>query len=289
MRRSKSSGRLRRGVVRALGSAAVGNAVGALVAALLIEPRWIKVTRPTVWLPELPGGWDGVRIAHLTDLHHGRMVPLGLISEAVRLANAESPDLAVLTGDFVSRPGAITTALAAALSKLQAPLGSYAVLGNHDHSTDAGGVREMLAAAGIRLLENSHVLLARGGDLLAVAGVDDLWFGVPHLASALRDVPPEAGRLLLCHNPAYARRMPPVPRVDLMISGHTHGGQVRLTLLGRRGQLLRLLARQEGLVRRRRCPVYVSRGIGMVGLPVRFNCRPELPLITLRCAEAAAS
>ena len=282
MKSLKSRRRVRRGLLTAMGSAAVGNAVGALVAALLIEPRWIHVTRPTVWLPDLPEGWDGLRIAHLTDLHHGRMVRLRLITEAVRLANAESPDLVVLTGDFVSRPGAITTALAKALSKLQAPLGSYAVLGNHDHSADAGGVREMLAAAGVRLLENSHVLLARGGDLLAVAGVDDLWFGVPHLASALRDVPPEAGRLLLCHNPAYARRMPPVPRVDLMISGHTHGGQVRLPLLGRPGQLLRLLAPQEGLLRRRRCPVYVSRGIGMVGLPVRFNCRPELPIITLR-------
>lgn len=282
MRMSKSSGRLRRGVFRALGSAAVGNAVGALVAALLIEPRWIKVTRPTVWLPELPGGWDGVRIAHLTDLHHGRMVPLGLIAEAVRLANAESPDLAVLTGDFVSRPEAITSALAEVLAELEAPLGSYAVLGNHDYSTDAGGVREMLAAAGVRLLENCSVLLARGADLLAVAGVDDLWFGLPHLASALRDVPPAAARLLLSHNPAYARRMPPVPRVDLMLSGHTHGGQVRLPLLGRPRQLLRMLSPLAGLVRGRCCPVYISRGIGMVGLPVRFNCRPELPIITLR-------
>lgn len=159
MKSLKSRRRVRRGLLTATGSAAVGNAVGALVAALLIEPRWIHVTRPTVWLPDLPDGWDGLRIAHLTDLHHGRMVRLGLITEAVRLANAESPDLVVLTGDFVSRPGAITTALAKALSKLQAPLGSYAVLGNHDHSADAGGVREMLAAAGIRLLENSHVLL----------------------------------------------------------------------------------------------------------------------------------
>lgn len=284
MSRAKLRRRFRRHAWAIFGGADAASPVSGLVNALWIEPRRIKVNRLQISLPHLPRRWDGLRIAHLTDLHHGRLVRLGLIAEAVRLANAESPDMVVLTGDFVSRAAAINRELSAVLAELEAPLGVYAVLGNHDHWTDAAAVRRMLADANVRLLENQHVLLARGRDELAVAGVGDYWSGLPHVETALRGVPERAGRVLLCHNPRYARKIAPDPRVDVMLSGHTHGRQFRLPYTRRARPILRRVLTGSGLMLGPHFPVYVSRGIGMVGLPVRVNCRPELPIVTLRRA-----
>ena len=258
----------------------MGPALGGLVGALIRRPGRIKIARRTLPVRNLPAAWEGVRIAHLTDLHHGRMVRLSYIAEAVRLANAEKPDMVVLTGDFVSRHGAITNAFSRVLAGLEAPLGAIAVLGNHDHWTNAPAVREMLASANVTVLANGHVTFSRGGDLLTVAGVEDLWSGVPLLDRALEGAPRRAGRILLAHNPMFALKLPAMPRVDLMLSGHTHGGQIRLWTAQPRLSAWRLRS-GHGLVDGLRCPVYISRGIGMAGVPVRWNCRPELPILTL--------
>lgn len=272
----------RRRVRAALAPAAISGAVVGLVDALLIESRRIKVTSPSVRLAGLPPAWDGVRIANLTDLHHGRIVRLGPIAEAVRLANAESPDLIVLTGDFVSRPGAITNALSDVLAELKAPLGKLAVLGNHDHWAGAAAVREMLSAAGVHVLANDHVSFRRGNETLTVAGVDDLWAGLPDIGQAMQGAPFTGARLLLAHNPAYALKLPPWVRLDLMIAGHTHGGQLRLPFTPRQARTVRRIRSGSGLIRSGTMPVHISRGIGMVGLPLRVNCRAELPIITLK-------
>jgi predicted MPP superfamily phosphohydrolase len=271
----------RRRFLKLLGGGALATAAaGCAVDAALIEPGWIEVTRPTVPIPDLPPNWDGVRIAHLTDLHHGGMNDLDFVRKVVGLSNAERPDLIAHTGDFGG--GLAEAALAEALAALTAPLGSFAVLGNHDHEWFARGVRKMLARAGIRLVENTHALLARGGQLLAVAGVGDLEMGVQDLPGALAGVPGAAGRLLLTHNPDYAEQMPARPRVDLMLAGHTHGGKINIPLLG--SPILPIRHRQyaSGLAAGPRCQVYVSRGLGTTNPPVRFRCRPELPIITLR-------
>jgi hypothetical protein len=141
----------------------------------------------------------------------------------------------------------------------------------------------MLTHGGIRVLDNSRVLLSRGKDRLAIAGVGDLWSDVQDLGRALGNLPESAARVLLCHNPRYAKEMPPRPRVDLMLSGHTHGVELKVPFRRRRRPVTRLRRRYAaGLIHAPHCKLYVSTGLGSVGLPIRFNGRPELPIITLR-------
>ena len=277
----------RRRFLRLLGGTVAGGVAASVIDAFAVEPRWINVTCPTLVVEHLGAGWDGVRIAHLTDLHVGRLISLDHVRKAVDLANAAGPDLVVLTGDFVSRRRAINDALTDALKALRAPLGAFAVLGNHDHWTDAAAVVKSITAAGVRMLDNGRTVLTRGGDPLVLAGVGDLWEGAPDLGAALAGAPAEAPRVLLCHNPDYADRMPADPRVDLMLCGHTHGGQVKVPFGGRPQLPIRNLKYAAGFVPGPHCPMYVSVGLGMVGIPVRFNCRPELPVITLRRSTPA--
>lgn len=173
------------------------------------------------------------------------------------------------------------------LAQIAAPYGSLAVLGNHDHWVDARVGRGHIAAAGIHLVENRHVVLERAGAALVVAGVDDLWEGGQDLEKAFAGAPPaaQAQRILLCHNPDYA--VDPALRrqqVSLMLSGHTHGGQV--TIPGWGAPILPIRNRQfaRGLVDTLWGQVYVSRGIGQATPPVRVFTRPELAVIHLRVA-----
>jgi hypothetical protein len=255
--------------------------VGAGVDAFAIEPRWLDRTNPSVALPRWPAEWAGLRIAVITDIHVGPLMDLDDAREAVDSANTARPDLIVLLGDYISQADAVTGPLVQLFRNLRAPLGVFAVLGNHDYWADAPAVIRSFHDAGVRILTNDHVILNRNGAELCLAGVDDLMAGRPDLAAALRGVPQDMPRLLLCHNPDYLDTMPHDLRVDLALCGHTHGGQVRLPLLG--PPILPVDNRDyaEGLVQAPSCPAYISRGIGMVSIPVRFNCRPELPVITL--------
>ena len=265
------------------GGAAVGVAGGALDG-FLVEPRWVRRAEVPVGVPGLSSGWRGARIAFLTDLHVGRLVDLDYVRKVVRMTNEAAPDIVLLGGDYVSRRDAITPELSEALSSLEGPHGRFAVLGNHDSWTDAAAVTDMLNAAGIALLQNAHTVLRRGDADLCIAGVDDLWTGQPDLSTALDGCPTEAPRLLLCHNPDYAEQMPHKPHVDLLLCGHTHGGQVNLPLIGRPRLPIRHKQYAAGLASGPACPVYTSVGLGETGIPVRFNCRPELTVLTLRRA-----
>lgn len=256
---------------------------GGAVDALFIEPHRFRVTEHTIFLPRLGAAWDGVRIAQISDIHVGRFSDMDHAREIVDMTNDLQPDIVALTGDYVSRAGAITPALVEALRDLRTK-DKFAVLGNHDYWADASRMAATLESAGIVLLTNRHVLLRRGGGRLCLAGVNDVWsVPPPDAAAALAGVPSNVPRIVLCHNPDYAEVVPRNLRIDLMLCGHTHGGQVRLPFLG--APLLPITHRKyaEGLVAGPVCPVFVSRGLGMVSIPVRFNCPPELPLITLRC------
>jgi len=257
---------------------------GGVLDSFVIEPRWLMLTAPTLRVAGLGAAWEGVRIAHLSDLHAGRICGIEYLRRVAAAANAASPDVIVLTGDHVSRADALTPALIELLAGLSAPEGKFAVLGNHDHACGAEAVCRALEQAGIDVLTNAHRILARRGQPLCIAGVDDCRTGRPDLAAALAGVDERVPRVLLAHNPDYAEAMPARPRVDLMLCGHTHGGQIRLPFGPAPMAAVRHKRYTEGLVRGPRCNVYVSRGIGMVYLPVRFNCRPELPILTLRKA-----
>lgn len=251
-----------------------------------IETRWLRITRLTVPIPALPAEFAGYRIAHLTDIHLGvgqNEARLPLILAAV---HRERPDLIAITGDFVTggrdslRNGSVL------LAGLRAPDGVWAVPGNHDYTVGADRVAAMLRQAGIGLLCNAAHTLHRGSATLALAGVDDLVHGAPNLQAALDGVPADRLTILLSHAPDFAARAAADPRVVLQLSGHTHGGQVRLPgvrplVLPRGGK-----AYPEGLYTIGGLQLYVSAGTGTGWLAVRFNCRPELAIITLQPAPA---
>ena len=264
---------------------------GAGTAYALREAHAPVVERLGYALRHLPAAFDGLRVAFLTDTHHGPFVPASYLERVVRLTNALTPDLILLGGDYVQRrrplypQGSQRHLVApgvAALAGLRAPLGRYAVLGNHDHKVSAMLTRRALATHGFVELTNSGVFLERGDARLYLCGVDDLRTGKPNLRRALHGCGPDDACLLLSHNPDFVEHLRD-PRVDLVLSGHTHGGQVVLPVLGapttasRYGQKYR-----AGLVQGPTARVYVSRGIGTIGLPIRWGAPPEVTLITLR-------
>ena len=260
---------------------------GALAAyAVLVEPRRLERTHTRIPKAGLPPALDGLRIALLTDFHVGTGTPLGRVRRACRLAMDARPDLIALTGDLVSQGSgdALGPLLAVLDAELRAPLGVYAVPGNHDR---ADGIGRWYRAGSrhprIEDLTNRAVRLERGGAALRVAGVDSLREGNADPAAALRDAPDADFTLLLSHNPDLVEEAPAaLGPVDLVLSGHTHGGQVRLPFYGALWNSSRypdLFV--AGLVRRPAATVYVSRGIGTVHIPARFLCRPEVAVLEL--------
>ena len=272
---------LKRAVAAGLGIGAAG-----AVDALVVEPRWIAVERLDVPIRGLGAALDGLRVVLISDTHCGPWTRPAHVRKAVRLANAQRPDVVLLLGDYCHRHRRHIRPGIEPLADLRAQHGVFAVLGNHDHWEDARATRRALADAAIPELDSRSVTLDVGGSRLAIGGVDDLWTGRQDLEASFDGVPGDVPRLLVSHNPDYAEEMPEGVRVDLMVSGHTHGGQVWLPLVGaplvpsRYGGKYR-----AGLVVGPRCPVYVTRGLGTITPPVRFLCRPELTVLTPRRAR----
>lgn len=240
------------------------------------------VERLDVALADLSPAFDDYRVAFLTDLHLSAVVPGWYLSRAVAAALDLQPDLILLGGDFLSH----STRYAAGLEELLAPLaardGVFAVLGNHDHYVGADVVRGALSTAGVHELLNASCVLRRGDASLAVAGVGDLRFDVIDFRAALDGVPAGVPRIVVSHDPDVFAYWPPDLRLDLMLSGHTHGGQAHLPLLGPPyvpSQFgFRYLA---GLYREGSRQLYVSRGVGAITAPVRWRCPPEITLLVL--------
>jgi len=272
---------------------AVGVALGTSGYARFIEPWWIDYTHVPISLRNLPEAFDRLRIAHLTDLHY-RPVSLEEIADWVDRANHLRADLIVLTGDYVTGRRGNPTNVANLLKDLDAPLGVVACLGNHDYGSAyprgdsaagrfASGTRRALESAGIEVLVNEFTTRRRDGQTLHLAGLADLWtrdFDMDFL-----DAPPGRPLVVLAHNPdtLYALHQFDSPNFDLMLSGHTHGGQVRLPLYGPPRLPIKHRHLAEGLFHHRHAQVYVSRGLGYL-IPIRFRARPELGIIELRRA-----
>jgi len=272
---------LKRSALACLGIGGTG--LVAAVDALVVEPRWIGVERLDVPIRGLGAALDGLRVVLMSDTHCGPWTRPSYVRKAVRLANEQEPDVVLLLGDYVHRDRRRIAPGIAPFADLWAEHGVFAVLGNHDHWEGAPATRQALADADIPEIDSSSVTLDVGGSRLAIGGVDDLWTARQDLEATFDGVPGDVPRLLMSHNPDYAEAMPEGVRVDLMVSGHTHGGQVWLPLVGapmvpsRHGQKYR-----AGLVQGPRCRVYISRGLGTITPPVRFLCRPELTVLTLR-------
>jgi predicted MPP superfamily phosphohydrolase len=268
----------------ALGSATVA-AIGYIGR---IEPGWLRVEEVQVPISGLPSRLDGLRIVQLSDLHLSAVVPLKHIQQAVATAQNLAADLIVVTGDYVSNEGDDALGCARALSDLHAPLGVYTILGNRDHDSGADEVAGALAAVGLSLLRNQGQTIARdGGDRADfwLAGLDDVRWRQDDLDAALCDAPDGLPVILLVHEPDYAARIADRAAdlgIVLQLSGHSHGGQVRLPFVG--APILPYLGQEypQGLQKAGQMWVYTTRGVGLVSPPVRFNCPPEVTALTLR-------
>ncbi len=259
--------------VAALGTAgAVGFAY-----ATVIEPRLPVLERVTVRLPNLPPQLEGLRIGQLSDQHLGVPHTRTNTAWAIQQMHNEQPDLIALTGDFVNTETAIP-GLHDLFCTLRAPLGVYAVTGNHDHWEGVDDIRAQLEPLGVRFLNNENCRLRWRGAEFWLAGIDDMWYGAPDLHAALQGIPGGAFTVLLAHEPDFADIAALRP-VDLQLSGHTHGGHIHLPLLGSPCLPHHGLRYVSGLVRVKDMQLYVTRGLG--GMPVRFNCPPEATILTL--------
>ena len=243
------------------------------------------VNRQKIFMRGLPPAFDGIRVALLSDFHHGELVSAEMIRDAVRLTNSLLPDLIALPGDFIHRGKEWAADCFRELSALRAPLGVFGVLGNHDHYRGAASsVRMGMERAGITDLTNCGINLSRMGQTLRVCGVGDLWKERQKLGSALGATGRPDSVLLLSHNPDYAEHLLD-ERVGLMLSGHTHGGQCVLPFFGapilpsRYGQKY-----ASGLCRGPVAKVFVTTGVGHSFPPIRINCPAEVALLTLTSA-----
>ncbi len=277
----------RRKFIRLAGAAAVA-ALGA--DSVLIEPMRPRLERQEIFLRRWPSRLDGFTIALLSDFHYDPVFSMHPIRSAVEMVNKLGPDLVALAGDFITSPmfGKSASGAAAAepcaqlLQPLRAPHGVWAVLGNHDEDADPPRVINALGAVEIRVLRNEAIPIERDGDRSWLAGIKDVLVKRgADLPSVLRPIPSGEPVVLLAHEPDYADYVARYP-VDLQLSGHSHGGQIRLPWL--QPLYLPPLARKyyQGMYKVRNLTLYTSRGLGTIRLPIRLNCAPEVTLITLR-------
>jgi predicted MPP superfamily phosphohydrolase len=264
----------------------LGVAVGIPSAAELgyatrMEPLRVVTEECRIRIPKLPSSFEGYRIALFSDIHLYPFTPLKVVRDAVRLANAFQPDLVILPGDFVWHSLEAVFDLVPVLSQLSATHGAFAVLGNHDHRKGPGIVANALNQAGVRVLRNEGITIQRGRDAIYLAGIDSALAGTPLPIAAFENRRGELTTIVAVHEPDYIRNLISGFPVDLQLSGHSHGGQVRLPLIGPlilppMGEIYDM-----GLYRVGSAQVYTTRGIGTIQVNARFNCPPEVTAITL--------
>ena len=258
-----------------------------MLQAALLEPRHIEITHQRIIIPKLPREFHGFRIAQLSDVHHSPFLSEAEIAAAVRQTNELRADLVALTGDYVSHSPDYIAGCARALGQLRAPLGVFAVLGNHDHWTDGAAVAAAFAGQGICVLDNENLRIERDGAYIRLVGIDDLTVGRDDLQKALADTAPEETRVLLSHNPRIIREAARAG-IELILSGHTHGGQINWRLLtGREDRKVRRWLQRpsrrfmRGHTQLGGTQLYVNRGLGTVVVPLRYGCPPEITLLEL--------
>jgi len=265
-----------------LGALALAGAGAAL--SLHQRPR---IRKREVEIDGLPPAFDGYRIAQISDLHCGPFASGRRVARWVAATNRLEPDLVAVTGDLIASGSAFVDVVARALGGLRARDGAFAAMGNHDYFGDGEAMVSALEAAGLTVLRNRGVELRRDGAAIYLAGVDDTWTRRHDVGRALAARPAGMPAVLLAHDPAL---FPEAAErgVDLVLSGHTHGGQVAVPLLARKLNLARLITRfTNGVYRSGASTLYVNRGLGTTGPPVRLAVAPEIAVLTLRCPVTA--
>jgi len=274
------------GLAAATGVAAVG------IDSVALAPNLVHIVRREIPLQRWPEHLDGFTIALLSDFHYDPYFSIHPLKSAIGIVNELKPDIIVLTGDFVSLPlfkevdetvAANAEPCGALLKQMHATHGLWAVLGNHDVCSNADRVTDSLRGQGIQVLVNQSAPIESNGARFWLAGVNDVLGEHADLDAALHGIPKDEATVLLAHEPDYADYVVRYP-VDLQLSGHSHGGQVRIPLVP--VVYLPELARKyvKGLFHIGPLTLYTNIGLGTVGIPVRLNCPPEITLITVRKA-----
>lgn len=264
-------------------------AAATAVHAFAVAPGRVAVTRHVLPIARLPAALEGVRIALVSDVHLPRNVAAA--QRTIELIASERPEIVLLGGD-IAEDAAAAPALTAFARAVRGSIATLAVLGNWEYGAGLGRGNAAAAyqAAGVPLLVNAVHRIEIGGGAIAVVGLDDLIWGSPDLAAATAAASPADATVWLVHEPVLVDNIPPgIPLPDLVVAGHTHGGQVRLPGWGSivlppgSGRYV------QGWFRDTAAPLYVSRGIGTSGMHVRLFCRPELPVFTLVGSLRAAA
>ena len=272
--------------------------------AIWVEPNWLRVRRRTLFLENWDPALDGLTILHMSDLHFGSASRVSRLVGRAGRANALSADFVVITGDFVSTPSAIGDCLRA-MREVADGRRVFGVLGNHEYQghryglsptsgfrvreiVDTTAVLEGLGTAGLRMLVNEHATIEHGSTRLTLVGIDDLKHGQPDLDTALDGVESLKSLILLCHSPDILDRSAELG-IPLVLSGHTHGGQVRFPPLGTPTTATKVpLERPYGVIQKASTTMHISPGLGTSWLPIRFFARPEITLLELRAATNAS-
>lgn len=240
-----------------------------------------EITRHDVAIANLPASFVGYRIAFLTDTHVASFMRRDFYRAVVAQANAFDPDLVLLGGDFVTWERHIPLMAEVLLTDLQARDGIYAILGNHDYWANPKAVMEAMTARGVQFIVNRSVAIRRGDEMIALLGIDEVYRGHPDLDAAFSGIDPILPCLGLSHHPDIIDRLDG-RKLDLLVCGHTHGGQIRFPFFGSVIVPSKHESRYaSGFQRVGDVLLYVSRGIGAIP-PVRILCRPELATFTLR-------
>jgi len=266
-----------------LKTAFVGAATYSFIGALdgIVLQTKCEMTHRTIKLKNLPSSFEGTTVALISDIHSGMFMPKSEMVMYAKLLQSLNADLVLMPGDFVTFRKDEVHPFAEAFQDISAPLGIYGVLGNHDFYAGADEITRRVEEIGIKVLRNEHLMLRRNGEAIALLGIDDLGHG-DNLEAAVYGMPDGVVRILMSHKP-YNFPEVAQKRVDFTVAGHTHGGQIVFARLGKIPIAFASLFSYyvAGLYRNQGAQLYVSRGIGTVGLPMRVNCPPEITLFTL--------
>ena len=247
----------------------------------LIERYLIQINTYKIPIKNLPLEFNGFRILQLTDLHYGFLVPESLIDHVIEKANSLEKDIIVCTGDYIhekhsTRQIDIVWLL---LSKLKAKDGVFSVLGNHDHWGDFDRSYYWLKRSG-QDLHHKLISIERSGKRIWLGGTGDLWEDMQFIDNVFQDVNKNECKILLAHNPDTADTYFET-KIDLMISGHTHGGQVSIPFIGAPVLPVKNKKYSSGFINTEKTNIFISRGIGWAIMPIRLNCYPEISILQL--------
>jgi predicted MPP superfamily phosphohydrolase len=257
-----------------------------------VEMNWIEITNLTMKLPRLDPAFGGIRLVQISDFHLGQWIDKERLERVIQLTLEQSPDYIIMTGDYVEyrpygRPNEWATyeesfdIIRSSFLSLSSVCPTLAILGNHDHRVNVDWVEEALKDADVTVMRNSVHTIQRYGSQLHIAAVDDIIHGMDRLDAVMESMPAEGAAILLAHEPDFADVSAATGRFDLQLSGHTHGGQINIPLIG--PPILPELGKKytSGMYHVNDLVVYTNRGVGVTTVNARFNCRPEITVFDL--------